>query len=315
MSGLYAFFRSDKDPRWRVRRDGLHKFFERSCIQQEPDRRGTDPVAPSTPPDVIMAISSDSEEQEDPPCKLRRTLPSPTQAQMEHQVNPGFRVGFFSLPTLSLSKATETEHAAETMARSCFEQGSVTWMQVEAIMNALPDEAKRRWKQEDHLGIAVPKSFMTGAWARGPHFGLAKNVKQFPHVSRLLAHILLSVDASFCFSSCTLARNICSKPHRDSFNAVNSQNLVVPCSTFTGGELWIQGEEGRTFLSTDGEPGTMWDACTPVRFDPRRKHTTAPWGGDRIMLIGYHVRHVNKLAPKDGEILCELGFKPDANLD
>ena len=109
--------------------------------------------------------------------------------------------------------------------------------------------------------------------------GYTRNMKQFPWVSRLLAHVLGVVDSSFRFSSCTLSRNVCSAPHRDSFNAQGSYNLVVPCSKFQGGEIWVQNPEGGTYLSPQGVPGTMWDASTPTRFDPRAQHATVQWGG------------------------------------
>ena len=177
----------------------------------------------------------------------------------------GFQVGLYRLPVLKLEKLGTAESAAETMARSCFEQGAVTWMQLEAIMTALPDEPKMRWKQDTNQAMAKPKTFLTGAWARGPHVGLTRNLRNYPQVSRLLAHILRGVDQDFQFSSCTLARNVCSKPHRDSYNAEGSWNLVVPCSTFQGGEVWVQHEAGATLLSQQGEPGTLWDTHSPLR--------------------------------------------------
>ena len=174
----------------------------------------------------------------------------------------------------------------------------------------LPEDPRPRWMQDQQHAMATPKSFMTGAWARGPHFGLTRTVARFPAVSRLLASILQGIDSEFMFSTCTLARNVVSKPHRDKNNAAGSWNLVVPCSKFQGGELWIQCPEGSTFRSQDGEPGTLWDTSTPTRFDPQLWHATAPWGGDRIILIGFHVRHVDRLKPEDKELLRGLNFMP-----
>ena len=89
---------------------------------------------------------------------------------------------------------------------------------------------------------------------------------------------------------------------------------LVPCSKFDGGEIWVQDSEGCTFLSPQGSPGNLWDASSPTRFDPSLWHATAPWGGDRVILIGYQVRHVNKLSPEDESQLRELGFNPDSRL-
>ena len=156
---------------------------------------------------------------------------------------------------------------------------------------------------------------MTGAWARGPHCGLTRTTATFPVVSQLLTSILGGVDASFMFSACTLARNVCSKPHRDKFNARGSWNLAVPCSRFQGGEIWVQDSEGNTILAPEGEPSTLWDASSPTRFDPMSWHATAPWGGDRLILIGFHTRHVEALPQESKAVLCNLGFKPNLQLD
>ena len=213
-----------------------------------------------------------------PPAKLQRSL---QRESSNHPTRTG--VGHYEIPRVLIPKACATEHAAEAIARSCFEQGVVTWLQIQAILCALPEEPKLRWKQDTSSGMsrssAKPKSFTSGAWARGPHYGLTRNLRTFPMVSKLLANVLQGVDASFQFSSCTLSRNVCSKPHRDSYNAVGSWNLVVPCSKFAGGEICVQDSEGCTFLSPQGSPGNLWDASSPTRFDPSLWHATAPLGG------------------------------------
>ena len=84
---------------------------------------------------------------------------------------------------------------------------------------------------------------------------------------------------------------------------------MIPCSSFQGGEVWVQNPEGKTTLS-----GILWDVHTPLRFDPKNLHATAPWGGDRMVLIGFHVRHMQKLPVEDAELLRQLGFKLDLSL-
>ena len=171
MSGLYAYFRSDREARRHSRRDGLHRFFGHADVRQSSSR----PVPmgePESGDDVVMEVSSNttSDHEAEQPNKFRRSLPpggSELAAVPQHR-QAEFRVGSFSLPVMKLGRCGPLEHAAETMARSCFEQGTVTWMQLEAIMNAVPEDTKIRWKQTEPTEQASPKSFMTGAWARGP---------------------------------------------------------------------------------------------------------------------------------------------------
>ena len=316
MSGLYAYFRSDRTKRLASRKDGLHRFFGLSSGEDTSSSSSRPTPVPSNvvDEDVLMAISSENDSaEEEPPHKIRRGLSPAGDVQGVQRLDDGsgFQAGLYRLPVLHITKLSITESAADTMVKSCFEQGAVTWMQLEAIMSALPDEPKMRWKQETNQDMATPKSFMTGAWARGPQVGLTRNLKNYPQVSRLLAHILRGVDPNFQFSSCTMARNVSSKPHRDSYNAEGSWNLVVPCSSYQGGEVWVQHEAGATWLSPQGEPGTLWDTHTPLRFDPKQRHATAPWGGDRLVLIGYHVRHISDLSVEDAELLRQLGFVPN----
>ena len=89
---------------------------------------------------------------------------------------------------------------------------------------------------------------------------------------------------------------------------------MIPCSSFQGGEVWVQHTEGTIKLSQHGDPGILWDVHTPLRFDPKSLHATAPWGGDRMVLIGFHVRHTEKIPVEDAELLRQLGFKLDLSL-
>ena len=326
MRGLHAYFRFTKERRSPQRKGGLHKYFSVKADDHPEGIGSCESSAGSrnrANPDVEMVESSDSDVEF--LCNLQ-CAGMPQESNHGHRAEGWSReasrdlnipeqiVGMYMVPRLSVPLLTQAESEAETLAKTCFEAGCATWTQLADIMRALPDASKIRWKQQENSNMEPPKSFMTGAWARGPHFGLTRTMQQFPWVSSLLAHILSGVDSSFRFSSCTFSRNVCSSPHRDSFNAQGSDNLVIPCSHFRGGEVWVQHPEGRTILSPQGEPGIMWDARTPTRFDPKAKHATAPWGGDRLILIGYHVRHVNKLSATDAEQLINMGFKPDFQL-
>ncbi|OLP80374.1 hypothetical protein AK812_SmicGene39212 [Symbiodinium microadriaticum] len=149
-----------KKERQCTRRDGLHRFFGRADTTNLDVRQSSSrPVAVGEPEpdnDVLMEVSSDSSIDDEAPQKLRR-MPSrdggePSDGPNHHNVE--FRVGYFGLPVMQLSRCGPLEHAAETMARSCFEQGMVTWMQLEAIMNAVPEDTKLRWKQAEHTESA-----------------------------------------------------------------------------------------------------------------------------------------------------------------
>ena len=93
---------------------------------------------------------------------LGRILSVCSSAETKPEGGIDVKVGRYDLPERSLARSSVSEHAAETMARSCFEQG-FAWMQLEAIMNVLPEDSKLRWKQQANPNMAAPKSFINGA--------------------------------------------------------------------------------------------------------------------------------------------------------
>eukprot|EP00439_Symbiodinium_sp_Y106_P072398 s3590_g13.t1 len=201
------------------------------------------------------------------------------------------------------------ESRVEAMAGVSLSCGCVTWRQLECILRLLPTDRTPRWAQSRSLNDSeAPKTFLTGAWARGPHGGLSRHFRDYPVTSRLLAAIIRAIDPDFRFSSCTLSRNTCAKPHRDSHNSPGSMNLIIPCSRFEGGGLWLQHGSGTTALDSSGPPGFVMDVCSPLRFAPSDLHATLPWQGCRLVLIAFHVRNVHKMSVEDLTQLQEAGF-------
>ncbi|CAE7673329.1 Pol [Symbiodinium sp. CCMP2592] len=321
MNGLHAYFRGSRDHLRSGQKQGIHRYFSRSeqvvteSASGIPKKKETE----ETETDVIMTEISDtdSEVQCMQPLKLRRTLQHQDSRPLDKEGKYAeLLLGTtFSLPRVEYDSAQAPSDPAEALAMHCFMQGEVTWDQIARLLDLLPAQDKIRWRQEEGQLFEYPKSFMTGAWARGPQHGITRNARAFPLVSRLLSHIIQSVDPEFHFSSCTLSRNVCAKPHRDSHNAKGSWNLVIPCSRFEGGEIWVQQDNGAFLLQQGGHPGHMWPATTPTRFNPSSWHATSPWTGVRIVLIGFHVKHVGKLLDDDRKLLISLGFRPDPALD
>ena len=268
---------------------------------------------------IDMQVSDDEvEAHSDDPFEMLHSLP-PATAEGVYAGNAcllreciAHQRYFVSVRNFPLSMQESQVEAMAGISLSC---GCVTWRQLECIMKLLPADKKQRWQQNtgQHEDDA-PKTFMTGAWARGPHGGLTRHLRDFPVTSCLLASIVRAIDPSFCFSSCTLSRNTCASPHKDSHNAPSSMNMVVPCSLYEGGGLWIQHEQGTTKLDQAGPPGFVMDTYSPLQFKPRDLHATIPWRGNRLTLIAFHVRNVNKMCARDLAVLKDAGFAANVNL-
>ena len=201
---------------------------------------------------------------------------------------------------------------AESMARRCLEAGVVHWHQLKLLLTQLEVASPKRWNRvQGQMGMSSPRSFYAGAWSRGPLKGLTKTMRTHPNTTALLANVIRALDASFCFTSVTLALNIQSPPHKDAQNNKEHDNLLLPCSRWTGGQLWLQDPEGSIALCHDGPLGKFLETDAPTRFHPHSLHATAPWSGDRLVLIGYHANHVQQLPSEDYLKLLFYGFHPE----
>ena len=78
--------------------------------------------------------------------------------------------------------------------------------------------------------------------------------------------------------------------HRDINNDPDSVNVILPCSTFGGGGLWLESPDG-DYLQ-----------------NPHQWHETCPWEGHRITIAVYTVKAVRTLAPADVDTLRRLQF-------
>ena len=206
-------------------------------------------------------------------------------------------------------------HPAEIHATHCLCAGEVKWADLLCIAQQLPCSRQPRFPQYESTGELSPVSFTTGACARGPNVGITRNMKDFPRVTQVLAMVIHAIDPEHRFSSCTLSLNVGASAHRDSHNARSSSNLLVPCSVFQGGGMWLQNDRGSVQLEPKGPFGSVMDVTSPIRFSPLQQHATMPWHGNRLVLVAFHVRHLSNLPVEDLVDLADCGFSLDPGLD
>eukprot|EP00439_Symbiodinium_sp_Y106_P039544 s7068_g4.t2 len=89
---------------------------------------------------------------------------------------------------------------------------------------------------------------------------------------------------------------------RDINNDPGSVNVILPCSTFRGGGLWLESPDGDC-CSMDGSlQGRRHNlTMSGITFNPHQWHETCPWEGHRISIAVYTVKAVRTLAPADAE--------------
>ena len=96
---------------------------------------------------------------------------------------------------------------------------------------------------------------------------------------------------------------------QDLNNAPNSSNVVLPCSSFAGGGLWLKSTTGDC-PSLDGTmQGSVRNLTLPgITFDPHQWHETRPWRGHRITIAIYTIKAVADLSSEHTDILRRLEF-------
>ena len=113
------------------------------------------------------------------------------------------------------------------------------------------------------------RSFSAGTFAIGGLFGIQNTTISHPWTTVLLTSILRGADPLHRFSSLTLQRNVMVHMHQDNNNEPGFPNLIVPCSRWRGGCLWVQAAGGAHALDQSSGPGTMIRIAWPgITFSP-----------------------------------------------
>ena len=156
------------------------------------------------------------------------------------------------------------------------ESGQVRMEVWELLCDCLPSDELKREANSDR---ASSMGFCSGAYSRGPLFGLRRNTTLFAWVTLLVCKFIRSCT-HVPFTSFVLQRNTSMGVHRGLNNARDSVNVLLPCSAFRGGGLWIEKAGGRCA----SQDGTLFGevhnlTMSGITFNPHQRHETYPWRG------------------------------------
>ena len=127
-------------------------------------------------------------------------------------------------------------------------------------------------------------------------------------VKSVFLSVLRSAAPSAWFSSAGVSLNLRSSAHRDSNNSAVIPNVQVPASDFDNGELWIEDSAGSHVM--EGRVGRLIPVARPyISFNPRTRHANNSWQGNRLVLVGYHVRNLELFAGDTCAELRRYGFQ------
>ncbi|CAE7605292.1 SLC24A2 [Symbiodinium sp. CCMP2592] len=127
------------------------------------------------------------------------------------------------------------------------------------------------------------KSFSTGACVHGGAVNIRKTCGLHPFATLALTAFVRAKAPECTFSTVTVLFEDSAPPHRDLQN-YSCENHVFPLSTFSGGELWVEGHgderqvlDGKEVI---GGPLEWVGDCVKFRAD-KLTHFVLPWKGSR----------------------------------
>ena len=176
--------------------------------------------------------------------------------------------------------------------------------EIQHLFDLLPKERPPR-------GDASGRAFACGMYCQGPLQGLRANSRRHPLSSKLLASFVRSLEPSFHFSSLHLFLNVRTSTHIDSNNAP-LPNLIAGISDFKDGQVLVESLSLQLRRRRDPLPAIALEvAGTFATFDAYRlRHQTAAWQGDRLVLVAFSVKNIDRLEQGDLSILHEQNFNP-----
>ena len=129
-------------------------------------------------------------------------------------------------------------------------------------------------------------------------------------VSRLLNAVLYTLSGVHSHSTVFLARNRAMGLHSDSQNHQDVPNVLIPLSVFSGGQLFVESEEGDVCLDHQGKVrGYIYPITLPfLSFDAQKRHSILPWSGCRLILGSFHIRGADRLPQGTRNVLRSLGY-------
>ena len=114
--------------------------------------------------------------------------------------------------------------------------------------------------------------------------------------------------ANVTFTSFVLQRNTSMTAHRDLNNAPGSSNVVLPCSSFAGGGLWLQSTQAAAPPWMVLCMGLCRTHTVRNHLRPHQWHETRPWREHRITIAIYTIKGVADLCPEHTSTLRRREF-------
>ena len=185
-----------------------------------------------------------------------------------------------------------THCPTEQLATCCLHAQWAPFAIFSRLLDGLPSMQDSRHSSPSIAQPSDYKSIFFGAYSQGPLVGLRAQTRRYPMVSRLLNAVLYTLRGEQNHSTVFLSRNRAMGLHSDSQNHQDVPNVLIPLSVFSGGQLFVESDEGDTCLDHQSKVrGFIYPITLPfLSFDAQKRHSILPWSGSRLILGSFHIR-------------------------
>ena len=220
------------------------------------------------------------------------------------------------LVAASTSSSTTMLLRCESLAKEKLKAKAFSFQDLLEISELIPLRKTKKHRCISGDSKTVVEHLVAGMYTHGPFTGLTKNTHTLPWTIKYINSFGRDHVGS-SWSSWILSRNVKSTLHSDSHNHRDTKITSLSYGNFTGGELWIEepaasdSPELVQKIDDSGNVRTGRLVCTrekPYIFDPKQKHCTEEWEGDRWVLAFFTPRGYPGSSAEDREILHDLRF-------
>ncbi|CAE7225457.1 GIP [Symbiodinium sp. CCMP2592] len=197
----------------------------------------------------------------------------------------------FQVLAASDSSSSTTTLRCEALAREKLRMKALSFADLYEIVQLVPLRKTKKHRCISGGAETTVNYFFAGLYTHGVFSGITKGTEALPW-------------------------NVKSSVHSDSHNLVGT-NITTMCFDFSSGELWVEDDaadiEGDAVFRTDAFNRTRKGKListkeTPLVLDPKRKHCTEAWQGDRWTLAFFTPRGFPESTPALRDRLRDLRF-------
>ena len=183
---------------------------------------------------------------------------------------------------------------------------------LEAILDACDFHNSK--KRPGVHGGEEERRCVIGYYAYGKFHGVTRETGARSQLAKYINQFLLhnGPSTSTSWTSLSITYNTPAHVHTDKNNFPGSDNVVWTGDEHRGGGLWVAQSKGEIYRQdANGEPtpGNILETKGKVtRFNPKHKHASEPWEGNRWSVVAYVARSYPYASKTSKKVLQKLLF-------